>query len=129
MKSKICITCRKQKSVSQFITRPDSKDGYRNQCRKCFYGVKRKRQHCKKYEAILYKGGKCQICGYKGIDNFYGALEFHHRDQSQKDIEWKKIRTWPVERIKEELDKCDLLCANCHREEHYRLNLRRWKND
>jgi hypothetical protein len=125
IKTKICIDCRKQKPVSRFTTRSDSRDGYRNQCRKCYYGKKR----IKKYEAIQYKGGKCKLCGYGGLGDFYGALEFHHRDPRQKDILWKTIRTYPLEYIKEELDKCDLLCANCHREEHYRLNMKKWEEE
>ena len=80
-----------------------------NSCRQKY------RQKALKEKAIEYKGGKCQKCGYNKCD---GALEFHHRDPSQKkfiisrnlNISWKKLKV--------ELDKCDLLCANCHREIH-----------
>jgi len=58
-------------------------------------------------------GAKCSVCGY---DKYIGALEFHHRDPSQKDPKWS--RGWTLPRLKEELDKCDILCANCHREAH-----------
>jgi 5-methylcytosine-specific restriction endonuclease McrA len=72
-----------------------------------------------KQGAVNYKGGKCQKCGY---NNCLAALEFHHRNPKTKDNlgtgnrhsfsgrDWSKI--------KRELDKCDLLCANCHREIH-----------
>ena len=66
--------------------------------------------------AINYKGGCCQICGY---DRCIEALEFHHLDPAQKDfgISHKGYtRSW--EKVKEEVDKCILLCANCHREFH-----------
>ena len=66
--------------------------------------------------AVYYKGGKCQRCGYvRCID----ALEFHHSDSSQKDFSISEkgyTRSWT--KVKEELDKCILLCANCHREVH-----------
>jgi len=66
--------------------------------------------------AVEYKGYKCAICGY---DKCLQALEFHHIDSNSKDfgISAKRYtRSW--ESVKKELDKCILLCANCHRELH-----------
>ena len=66
--------------------------------------------------AVEYKGGRCQVCDY---DKCIEALEFHHLDPTQKDfgISHKGYtRSW--EKVKEEVDKCILLCANCHREYH-----------
>jgi len=66
--------------------------------------------------AIEYKGGKCSICGYGKCKD---ALEFHHLDSSKKDFGVSKsglTRSWL--RIKKEIDKCILVCANCHRELH-----------
>jgi hypothetical protein len=67
---------------------------------------------------LAYKGNKCQRCGY---DRCPEALELHHRDPNNKEFQIRDghIRSW--ERIKAELDQCDLLCANCHREAHYTL--------
>ena len=69
--------------------------------------------------AVQYKGGKCELCGY---DRCIEAFEFHHLDSSKKDFgisEKGYTRSWV--RIKEELDKCQLLCANCHRETHTKV--------
>lgn len=66
--------------------------------------------------AIEYKGGCCQICGYQKC---YEALEFHHRDPTQKDFSVSAkgyARSW--DKVKEEISKCFLVCANCHREIH-----------
>lgn len=66
--------------------------------------------------AVEYKGGKCQQCGY---DKCIDALEFHHINPDQKDFNISSkghSRSWV--RVKAELDKCVLLCANCHRELH-----------
>ncbi len=66
--------------------------------------------------AIAYKGGVCSICGY---DRCMGALEFHHPDPSQKDFSISMdglTRSW--DRVKKEIEKCVLICANCHREIH-----------
>lgn len=66
-------------------------------------------------KAVAYKGGKCIQCGYA---NCIAALEFHHRDPSQKEVMISRVynRTWDT--LVKELDKCDLVCANCHREIH-----------
>ena len=72
----------------------------------------------RKLDAIEYKGGKCQRCGY---DKYPDVLEFHHRDPNEKEANWSKIRLWKWDRVLTELDKCDILCANCHREVHIEL--------
>lgn len=74
----------------------------------------------RKLDAIAYKGGKCQKCGY---DKCYGSLAFHHRDPSKKEFGWSKMRCHSWTTILAELDKCDLLCANCHGEEHCDIQL------
>jgi hypothetical protein len=74
-----------------------------------------------KEKCIEYKGGSCSICGYSKCAD---AMEFHHVDSSEKEfgIGGKGVsRSW--DRIKVELDKCVLLCANCHREVHYNERL------
>lgn len=63
-------------------------------------------------------GRKCQRCGY---DKCMRALEFHHCDPSQKDFSISRILTRSVDSLKEECDKCILLCSNCHAEVHQEL--------
>ena len=78
-----------------------------------------KRRHKLKYLAIKYKGEKCSICNYNKCKD---ALEFHHINPNEKDfsISEKGItRSWEI--IKKELDKCILVCSNCHREIHSKL--------
>jgi hypothetical protein len=74
----------------------------------------------KKLKAIEYKGGRCQICAYSRCT---AALEFHHSDPSQKDFAINKALSnhWKWDKIKLELEKCILVCANCHREIHENL--------
>jgi 5-methylcytosine-specific restriction endonuclease McrA len=69
----------------------------------------------RKLKAIDYLGGSCTICGY---NKYYGALEFHHKNPEEKDMSWVKLRLTSWNKIVKELDKCALLCANCHRETH-----------
>jgi uncharacterized Zn finger protein (UPF0148 family) len=68
----------------------------------------------KKLLAVTYKGGKCELCGYSKC---FDALHFHHKDPNEKafspsggSISWERMRN--------EIDKCALLCANCHSEVH-----------
>lgn len=66
--------------------------------------------------ALEYLGGKCCFCGYNRCSS---ALDFHHRDASTKEFGLSQngmTRSW--ERTKAELEKCVLVCANCHREIH-----------
>ena len=62
---------------------------------------------------VQVMGGKCQCCGYS---KYNGALELHHINPKEKEfsISTKTYIAW--ERLENELKKCVLLCANCHRE-------------
>ena len=67
-----------------------------------------------KLKAVNYKGGSCEKCGYnKCLD----ALTFHHINPAEKDFQISEMcRKW--ETVKNELDKCILVCSNCHLEIH-----------
>lgn len=63
----------------------------------------------------------CENCG----ENHPACLEFHHLDPSQKKFSVSTRRDRPsLEKLKEEIAKCRVLCANCHRKEHYKLKKR-----
>ena len=80
--------------------------------------VKRKRL---KKQALEHKGNKCESCGYNRCSE---ALEFHHNNPEEKEFALSQTgNTYSWERIKNELDKCVLLCANCHRERHFLTDL------
>lgn len=72
-----------------------------------------KRRRKIKSLSIEYKGGKCQICGY---NKYQGSLDLHHiKGEKEFGIADKGYtRSW--QKVKAELDKCILVCANCHRE-------------
>ena len=73
-----------------------------------------KRREQQRAIAIDYCGGKCSNCK----NNDYDVLTFHHRDPKEKKFNlcnsWQK--KWEV--LKEEIEKCDLMCANCHMKLH-----------
>ena len=102
-----CIPAKKQYSSKEEALEARRKKTVKN--------VQRRREKVKQM-AVEYKGGKCERCGY---DKCIEALEFHHLDPSEKDFGIASkgyTRSW--ESVKNELDKCIMVCANCHREIH-----------
>ena len=83
------------------------------------YSKQKQRGLLRKIQLINEFGGKCQECGYnKNIS----ALEFHHKDPSIKEfqLDARHLSNSSMDRIMQEFIKCELLCANCHAEEHYK---------
>ena len=103
----VCNVCNKT-----YIYNTKKRSGNRrNYCGSCLVQKRRKKL---KQLSVEYKGGKCILCGY---DKCVAALEFHHVNPNEKlfGLSTKGLtRSW--EKIKTELDKTVLLCANCHRE-------------
>lgn len=124
---KYCLDC------SPFGSRNTTKlhltDEVRNETRKCIVcgqeiGTRRKRcGNCNtrirrircKMIAVKYMGGRCVECGY---DHNIAALEFHHKDPVEKDFNIGSVAHKAWKTIQQELDKCVMLCSNCHRIKH-----------
>lgn len=72
----------------------------------------------RKYEIIMSRGGKCEVCGY---DKNIAVLEFHHINPDEKEfqLDMRKFSNTTLEKLQKEIDKCMLLCVNCHRELHH----------
>jgi len=68
-----------------------------------------------KEKAVTYMGGKCTLCNFTGHP---AAFHFHHTNPEEKDCNWNKLRLRSWSRILLELEKCQLLCANCHAVQH-----------
>ena len=113
MKTKTCPMCQQEKTISSFYK---SKKRIYSWCKKCLCENQSRRWVERKIEAMKLFDSKCCKCGY--CKN-YAALEFHHLDPKEKDFVWTKLRELSWVKITEELKKCVLLCANCHREEHW----------
>lgn len=72
-----------------------------------------------KVKLVEYKGGECVKCGYKKCTQ---ALQFHHTNPDEKDFTISG-KSWSFERLKKEVDKCILVCSNCHTEIHEKINM------
>ena len=83
-------------------------------CGKCAYEAVKKRRWEIKKKLVDHAGGKCIKCGY---NKSLSALTFHHRDPEQKTFQIaKNYNAMTFELLVDEVNKCDLLCANCHQE-------------
>ena len=117
MESKICSACNLEKSVDDFYNQPDRKNGA-SKCKECFNSYCIDRWRKIKIKAIEYKGGECVDCNVPHPVYPAAVYEFHHLDPKEKDVSFGKLRLRSWENITKELDKCVLLCANCHRIRH-----------
>lgn len=103
---------------------PKWKDGCRNPERT--RATDRARRALHKQKAIEKLGGKCCVCGY---NRCIAALDFHHKDPLLKDSTIKDMLHYGWKRVEKELEKCILVCANCHRELHWRETHEQRTND
>lgn len=104
-----CIICHKE--VQQRSKR------LRKICSSCSVARKRFRL---KIKCVEYKGGKCELCGY---NKSVKSLCFHHVDPTQKEFSISGNFALSWDRIQKELDKCQLLCHNCHGETHEQIEI------
>lgn len=130
---KVCNKCKQEKPLASFYPNKGCKQGVTGTCRDCsrvrinkWYSDNRDRRQnvanvanqLKKRNLVLMFGDKCLDCDTPYPDYVY---DFHHLDPSTKDVNPSKALTWSAERAKEELDKCVMLCANCHRIRHHNI--------
>lgn len=115
---KICPCCKLEKNISEFYNRR-KKVGNSVYCKLCSKEQTVLRQRNLKQICVEYKGGKCIICGYNRCN---AALKFHHLNPNEKEfnLSHHKLTSFN-EKIKQELDKCILVCGNCHDEIHVGL--------
>jgi hypothetical protein len=90
----------------------------RLKCRYC----KKSRQNERRQEHYVWiteykKTVCCSRCGFAD----YRALDFHHLNPLEKDFAVADLisRGASLNKIKKEIEKCVILCANCHRIEHW----------
>lgn len=121
---RLCSWCKKCSSLSASEGRKklrlENPELVREQERKWHHSNKDKynqktkeRSRALKQKCVEYKGGCCINCGF---NKYLSALDFHHIDRSEKDFMITQTTNW--DKIRIELDKCILLCSNCHRALH-----------
>lgn len=112
---KICTNCKVSKDDSCFYMKQGKLVHY--WCKDCNLENVKERKRELKRQCVEYKGNSCVDCN--GV--FHPAIyDFHHLDPNEKDFQIGSLSSTKLtESIKSELDKCVLLCANCHRLRHF----------
>lgn len=132
---KECRECHEIKDIVEFYVDRKAKDGHNGICKECckinnqqyrkgkeeaFLQRARDSGKKRKIKAIKYKGGKCEYCG-ESFDGYPCVFDFHHVSPGSKVHNIAKMLLLSWGRVILELDKCVLLCANCHRKLHQDL--------
>ena len=129
METKICCRCKQEKPVSEFHKKKDKYQWICKECRKKYHrqhylankekyliNAKEYKQEVKERFNKIKQELSCEICG----ESCLCCLDFHHKDPTQKELNLAQAVNigWSIERIKKEIAKCTVLCANCHRKVH-----------
>ncbi len=126
---KLCPRCQEYAPIAQFyISRaPNKSPRLRAYCKPCASQKTVETQRRNKTQAVQYKGGKCQDCGL--IENAC-VYDFHHLDPDKKEFSIASYKSRNLSSVmKAELDKCALLCSNCHRLRHFTETISRAKEN
>lgn len=107
-----CFNCKQTKPITDFYTKGTR---LQNRCKSCFNSYCTQRWRDKKIAVITQFGNQCKDCKISYHPNVY---EFHHLDPKQKEYSWHKMRLFSHQKMQKELNKCIMLCANCHRLRH-----------
>lgn len=118
METKVCTKCKRELPIDQFYWRDKKAGRRRSECKDCHNGyVKAKYQEKQNDIEELKSELSCAKCG----DNRGYVLDFHHLDPEEKDVAVSRMisNNYSLDKIKKEIDKCVVLCSNCHREFHH----------
>ncbi len=108
---------------------PDRKREYMKEYQKKWYAenketrkqrVANRKREIRKWFNELKKTLHCSLCGFSGAKSPW-SIEFHHHDPSEKKeiVSYLVAHGYSRERILKEVEKCDPICSNCHRQQHY----------
>lgn len=134
METKICTKCEIEKPIDEFNWKSKKDNKRRARCRECTReddrlkyesdGERREKlrktatdrnRWAREFIQRVKKKLKCVKCG----ENRWYVLEFHHLNDKEVEVGNMARNGYSINKIKDEIRKCDVLCANCHREEHF----------
>ena len=107
-----CFDCKEIKPLDDFGNNAGKWHGKMTLCKPCNRLQNRQRADRKRADLNAFKQSQgCMMCGYNEDGS---RLHFHHRDPSTKAFKISNHLTLSVQRIQDEIDKCDTLCVACH---------------
>ena len=137
METKKCSKCKNTKNIDEFHTDKSRNDGHASYCKECdreyhrqhylnhkqYYKTKAKkyRKQYKEWFKSLKQELSCASCN----EDHIACLVFHHLDPSKKDFDVSKCTRNQYSKLKvlQEIEKCVVLCSNCHRKLHYMVGM------
>lgn len=139
METKYCSSCKTHLNTEAFGKNRCQSDGLQTKCKVCDTKYKlelyqkdkekyktKTRDNKKKMRDWFNQYRKTLKCSNEQCgDNRWYVLDFHHTDPGEKEftISQMSCRGVGKERILQEIAKCEVLCANCHRARHYEMNM------
>jgi hypothetical protein len=129
---KICSSCKESKPLTEYNKKANRKDGLQTECKKCqstqrkkYYNENKEVQIRQINEARRVRRKESQNKMRKLLDNSrcldcdasdIRVLEFDHvRGVKKKDVSYLLSNGASWETLMEEINKCDIVCSNCHR--------------
>lgn len=135
---KNCSTCGLDKPLEEFSKNPSKKDGLNGKCKLC-HSIYRKQHYENNRQKYIDKAHVnrikfrkwfnteikeklvCSLCG----EDRYWVLDFHHRNPEEKDSSVSElILSGSKSKVLKEIEKCDVLCSNCHRDLHHQEKIK-----
>ena len=116
---KVCSKCNQLKELDLFSDDRRHYDSKQSWCRPCGYSAKKVKRLANKEKAVEYKGGCCNRC--KAVFECLDVYDFHHLNPKYKENSLNILMNSTWDKIIIELDKCVLLCSNCHKITHWEL--------
>lgn len=124
-----CSKCEKVLPLTEFGKRRDS--NLQSYCKRCNRSYQRRHylrnkkkyiENKNKYKEIgkeymqkVKATSRCEFCGESHI----AVLDFHHKDHTTKSFSLSGCYGKSIATVQAEIDKCIVLCSNCHRKLHY----------
>jgi hypothetical protein len=130
---KMCSGCKQCLEVSEFNKNSRRHDGYQTMCRSCqrdYYSkryydpngserkrLERNREKNKELRREIIRGAKSIPCMDCGVEYPYYVMDFDHRDPKEKryTVGMMVGQGQPLDQLRQEIAKCDVVCSNCHR--------------
>ncbi len=117
---RVCKCCKENKIIEEFRVAKRNKQDYRRWiCFSCERVVLNEKRESYRQEFLNFKKTlSCNRCGNKD----FRVLQFHHSNSDKEFNISSKVGSRPLSSLMKEIDKCEVLCANCHFIEHYKLS-------
>jgi hypothetical protein len=130
---KVCTKCNEQKTLENFSWKDKNRGRKASECKSChkimrlaYYQANKTKErqranHRRMNLKAWYRDLKKTLCCHKCRESHPAILHFHHKVSNQKELEISIAinHGWSKERILKEMNKCEVLCANCHAKHHW----------